>query len=221
MKYCKKCNVNVNSTLDYCPLCFNKIEGESVEPSQFSVSKNKPKEITKSHITRKIFFLISLALVSVCAMINYLSNTPFWSGIVAFGVLYLWILVRHTIMSDRNVFEKVLLQVVGIVAVLLMTNHVAGGGWFLDFVLPALLSFVVITLNMILFISPKRKNYEISFLVIEVIILIVSLIYFLTDICEFKTLHLISTVISSFSIIGIIVMDGKNLWSEFSKKMHL
>ena len=221
MKHCDKCNVDVNSTLDYCPLCFNAIEGEVTEPSQYSVSKTKPKEIIKSHTTRKVFFLISLAIVSVCALINYLSKTPFWSGIVCFGIIYLWILVRHTIMSDRNVFEKVFLQVVGIVAVLVMTNHVSGGGWFLEFVLPALLSFVVITLNMILFISNRRRSYEISFLIIEFLILISSIICALTQVCEFKTMHIITILISAFSMVGIIVMDGKNLWHEISKKMHL
>lgn len=221
MKHCDKCNVNVNSTLDYCPLCFNKIEGDSLEPSQYSVTKEKPKEITKSHTTRKIFFLISLAVVSVCALINYLSKTPFWSGIVCFSVIYLWILVRHTIMSDRNVFEKVFFQIVGLVAVLSITNYVSGGGWFADIVLPALLSFVVLTLNMILFISNRRRNYEISFLVIELFILIVSIIYSVIDVCSFTTVHLVTILISSFSMIGVMVMDGKNLWHEISKKLHL
>ena len=163
MKYCDKCNVNVNSTLDYCPLCFNKIEGENAEPSQYSITKDKPREIIKSHTTRKILFLISLAVVSVCAVINYLTHTPLWSGIVALSIIYLWVFVRHTIMSDRNTFEKVFLQILSIVTLLLLTNDVSGGGWFLEYVLPALLSFVVITLNMILFISKKRQNFEISF----------------------------------------------------------
>ena len=221
MKHCDKCNVNVNSTLDYCPLCFNKIDGEHTEPSQYSVTKNKPKEIIKSHTTRKIFFLISLAVISVCGVINYLTNTPFWSGIVGLSIVYLWVFVKHTIMSDRSVFEKVLLQIVSMVALLMLTNDVSGGGWFWEYVLPALLSFVVITLNMIMFISKKRKNYEISFVIIDAIILIFSIVCLCIEVYQFKTLHIITTLVSAFSIVGIVVMDGKNLFQEISKKFHL
>lgn len=123
-------------------------------------------------------------------------------------------------MSDRNVFEKVLFQVIGIVSVLLMTNHVSGGDWLAEYVLPALLSFVVITLNMVLFVSKRRKAYEMSFLIIELIVLIIAIVFTTLE-YQFKTLHIITILISAFSIVGIIVMDGKNLFQEISKKLHL
>ena len=221
MKHCDKCNVEVNTELNHCPLCFNEIKGDNNTTGLYSVSTSKPKEIQKSHKTRKVFFLISLAVMLVCGLINYLTKTPFWSGIVGLSVLYLWILVRHTIMSNRNVFEKIALQILGVLSILLMTNHVSGGGWFLEYVFPALLCFVIFTLNMILFISKRRKTFEISFLIIELIILIISIIFVSIDVCQFKTMHLVVLVASAFSIVGIIVMDGKNLFQEITKKMHL
>lgn len=221
MKHCDKCNVNVNSTLDYCPLCFNQITGNNDEPNLYGITKDKPKEIIKSHTTRKVFILLSLAVMIICGAINYLTKTPFWSGIVGLSIIYLWIFIRHTIMSNRGVFEKIFLQVLGILAVLLMTNYVSGGGWFLDYVLPALLSGVVLTLNMMFYISKRRRNYEMSFLIMELIILIISIIFSATSICEFKTLHLITTLIAGFSITQILVMDGKNIFQEISKKLHL
>lgn len=221
MKHCDKCNVNVNSELDHCPLCFNQISGDGNTPGLYNVSSSKPKEIQKSHKTRKVLFLISLAVVLTSGLINYLSRTPFWSGIVGLSVLYLWILVKHTIMSSRNAFEKIALQVLGILSILIITNHVSGGEWFLDYVFPALLCFVIFTLNMILFISKRRKSFEISFLIIELIILIISIIFMSIDVCTFKTLHLVVLVASAFSIVGIVVMDGKNLLQEITKKMHL
>ena len=220
MKHCDKCNVDVNSDLNYCPLCFNEIgNGDAEKPKLYSVTKEKPREIIKTHTTRKIFAIISIAVVLICAIINYLTLTPFWSGIVALSVVYLWIFVRHTIMSTRSAFEKILLQILGILAILILSNYVSGGGWFMDYVLPSLLSLVLIILNMILFISSRRKKHEVSFLIIEILIVIVSIIFMC--ICEFNLLHLISLCLAGLSIVGLIIMDGKNVFKELSKKFHL
>ena len=221
MKHCEKCNVEVNTKLDYCPLCFNNLSGESTEPKIYEASKDKPREIIKSHKTRKIFILISLAIITVCALINYFTETPLWSGIVALGILYLWILVKHTIASDRNVFEKLFLQVITIIGLLILTNYVSGGGWFLEYVFPSILCFIVIVLDFILMISKKRKNYEISFLIAELLVLIASIVFVCIDALDFKLLHIITLAVTALSIVSLIVMDGKNIMQEISKKIHL
>lgn len=221
MKHCDKCNLDVNTDLNYCPLCFNEISGEDDAPHMYSHNPNKPREIQKSHKTRKVFFLISLFVVLVCGLINYLTGLPFWSGIVALSVLYLWILVKHTIMSDRNAFEKIFLQVVGILSILFVTNYVSGGEWFVEYVLPSLLAFVILVLDMVLFISKRRRTYETSFIIIELFILIISIVFVSINVCEFKLLHTITLMASALSIIGMIVMDGKNLLQDILKKFHL
>ena len=221
MKHCEKCNVEVNTKLDYCPLCFNNLSGESKEPKIYEATKDKPREIIKSHKTRKIFILISLAVITICALINYFTETPLWSGIVALGILYLWILVKHTIASDRNVFEKIFLQVVTIIGLLILTNYVSGGGWFLDYVFPSLLCFVVLVLDFILMISNKRRNYEISFLIIELLVLVASIVFVCINVLEFKLLHIITLTLTALSIVGLLIMDGKNIFQEISKKVHI
>lgn len=220
MKHCDKCNVDVNTDLNYCPLCFNEISTGNLDtPKLYSVTKDKPREIIKNHTTRKVFAIISIAIILACAMINYLTATPFWSGLVALGVVYLWILVRHTIMSSRSPFEKVVLQVLGVLAILILSNHVSGGGWFMDYVLPSLLILVLVILNMILFVSKKRNHYESSFLIIELLILVASIIFMC--ICEYNLMHLITLSLTGLSVIGLIIMDGKNVFKELTKKFHL
>ena len=93
MKHCDKCNVDINSDLNYCPLCFNEITNNADEKCAklYSVTKEKPTEIIKTHTTRKIFAIISLAVILACGIINYMTGTPCWSALVALGVLYLWI----------------------------------------------------------------------------------------------------------------------------------
>jgi large subunit ribosomal protein L29 len=47
-----KCNVDINSNLDYCPLCFNGIKGEEESAKLYSVSTEKPREIKKRQISK-------------------------------------------------------------------------------------------------------------------------------------------------------------------------
>ena len=221
MKHCDKCNVDINSDLNYCPLCFNEITENTEEKGSklYSITADKPKEIIKTHTTRKIFAIISIAVALTCGLINYMTHTPFWSGLVMLGIIYLWILVRHTIMSSRSPFEKVVLQVLGVLAILILSNHVSGGGWFMDYVLPSLLIFVIAVLNMILFVSKKRRVYESSFLIIQLLIIIASVIFMC--ICDFNLLHLITLCITGLAVVGLVIMDGKNIFKELSKKFHL
>ena len=221
MKHCEKCNVDVNTNHTHCPLCFNEIRGENNTPLMYSVSGTKPTEIQKKHHARKILALISIAVIAICAVINYLTETPFWSGIVAASIVYVWIFVKHTIMSQRNTFEKILLQILAMVGLLLITNYVSGGGWFVPYVLPALLTIVVVVLDFMLFISKRRRQLQVSFILIEVLILILSIVFLLLKAVTFKLIHMISLITAILSILGVIIMDGKNLFQEISKKFHL
>ena len=221
MKHCDKCNVDINTTHTHCPLCFNDIKGENNTPLMFNESSSKPTEIQKSHHARKILLLISIAVIAVCAVINYLTETPFWSGIVAGSILYMWIFVKHTIMSHRSAFEKILLQVVTIIGLLCITNYISGGGWFLEYVLPALLTVVVVVLDFILFISKRRRQLQTSFILMEILVVILSIIFLLVNAVSYKLMHIIALITAGLSILGIIIMDCKNLFQEISKKFHL
>lgn len=222
MKHCKNCGVDVNTHENYCPLCFNKVEGENTNTPMYSTSPNKPKTIMKEHKTRKIFELISLFIIAVCGFINVQVGGQAWSVIVGIGIVYMWIMVRHTILSHRSSFEKVMLQLIGIVGLLLTTNLVTGGGlWFLEVVLPAVLIALSVVLDMVLFISKRRKQFELGFFIINVIILIVSIIFVSTNFFQFKLLYWMLLLLNILSIVGIMLFDGKNLRGELSKKFHL
>jgi len=170
MKHCKNCNVDINTNTNYCPLCFNTIEptDSPEEPKLLDVNKEKPTIITKTHMVRKVFLLMSLGIMLITGAINYFVGGTPWSLVILVSIVYLWIFVKHTIMSHRNMFEKVLFHIVGIIGVLLASQYVSGGGlWFVNYVLPSLLTVALIVMNMMLLISKKRRLWEVSFLIVE------------------------------------------------------
>ena len=224
MKHCNSCNIDVNTELNYCPLCFNSIEETEKEnkPNLYTVSQKKPTENINKHITRKVFLLISLAAILITATINYFTKGSPWAVLVFASIVYLWIFVKHTIMSHRHIFEKITLHFLGLLGILLASNYISGGGlWFLDYVLPSLFVIVLVMLNMMLFINKKRRMWEISFLIIELIVLIISIVFINIGVCSSTILYKISMLLAILCIAGIVIMDGKNLLQELRKNMHL
>ena len=115
MKHCKHCNVDVNDTKDYCPLCFNRLEGERDErPALYLERENNNRGRKNSHILRNIFLFLAICTLIVCTFVDYQTGWSRWSVIVDFSILYVWILVAHTIISRRSAFEKIFFQLIGL-----------------------------------------------------------------------------------------------------------
>ena len=55
-----------------------------------------------------IFLFISIVSSAVCLTVNLMTSfLPFWSLIVIIGIVYCWVLIVHTILSRRSIFEKI------------------------------------------------------------------------------------------------------------------
>lgn len=224
MKHCNHCKVDVNSKNSFCPLCYNALEtvsGDELTPI-YDVCDKKPRSDVKNHFILKLFTLFSIIAVAGAVFINLIVGGKFWAGIVITSILYLWILIRHTIVSYRNAFEKVFLQLVGISLILISTSFMSvDNGWFLNYVLPSVLSGASLTLLMVLFCSRRRKAYEFSFFIIFLIMIIVGVIFWCTSFAEYKLLYSICVIINSLIVVGMLLMDFKTIKTEFLKKFHL
>lgn len=223
MKHCDKCNVNVNSNSLVCPLCYGELhdDGKPNIPLYDECSK-KPKIGVKGHFITRLFALLSIIAIAVCLFINIVTKGKPWSFIVISSIIYLWVLIRHTILSLRNTFEKVFLQLLCLALLLVSTSFMsADKGWFLNYVLPSMLIAASVALLLVLFISGKRKLYLFSFLIIFLIMIVVGAIFWGTKFAEFKLLYQILVILNALIVLGIMLMDFKTVRQEFLKKFHL
>jgi len=224
MKHCNNCNVDVNTDSAFCPLCYNNLESTSGKQATplYDVCDKKPRSDVKSHFVLRLFTLISLCVIVGCVFINLLVKGRPWSLIVISSILYLWVLIRHTILSLRNTFEKVFLQLICISFILVSTSLMSvDKGWFLNYVLPSVLCAASLTLLMVLFCSSKRRLYLFSFFIIYLIMIIVGVIFWCTNFATYNLLYMICVVLNSLIVLGILLMDFKTIKSEFLKKFHL
>lgn len=224
MKHCNHCNIDVNTTNSYCPLCYNTLETKNNDKMSglYDVCDKKPRSDVKNHFLLRLFTLFSIIAIAGVVFINLIVGGRPWAGIVISSIIYLWILIRHTIVSYRNTFEKVFLQLIGISLILISTSFVSvENDWFLNYVLPSVLIGAGLTLLMVLFCSRKRKNYMFSFFIIYLLMIIAGVVFWCTSFAEYKLLYSICVIINSLIVIGMLLMDFKTIKTEFLKKFHL
>ena len=224
MKYCKHCNVKVDSSENYCPLCYNYLEELEPETDRFEYYLGRDggkKRSASNHFLLKLFLYISVCISVVCFTVNYFTEPHMlWSPVVFVSVLYLWILIGHTILSKRSPFEKIFFQFVGLVVLLIFLERLSMRAWFLDYVLPSILLAASSVMALISLIS-KRKNALVStFFVYYVLLEVVSLIVLLvTDV--YSVLYLIHAVCNGLLLLGTVIFAYRILKADIAKKAHL
>lgn len=224
MKYCELCKAKIDTNSKFCPLCHNALSLESDKDSiELFENKQKIDDKKKSEkIVTKIFAIISIIIVSVCIFINITIKTIPWSVIVTLSVLYLWVMIAHTIISRDTPFKKVLYHLIALIALLIATNIIFGGSaWLTNFVYPGLAMLVTLVLTFILFCSKNRKNMIFSFFCIIVLMLLVSLILLVFNIDTFRLLNNINLMVQCLFIVSYLIFGHKAILSEAGRKFHI
>lgn len=190
--------------------------------AEFFQTKRAEKKKSSKKLIAKIFFIISLFIVCTCVYINVKTQTIAWSLVVGLSVLYLWVLVAHTIMSRDTPFKKVLYQILAIVALLLATNKVfSSNEWLTNYTFPSLSMLVTIILTFFIFCSKKRKSILYSFFSIIVLLMIVSILLLVLKVDEFKFLNQINIIFEVIVAVSYLIFGGKYIKNEAVRKFHL
>ena len=160
MKHCEICKVEVDTHSEICPLCYNKLVqvDEKTTPELFEL---KPQEKTKRKrvVVAKIFLLLSIVAVCACGFVNYVTKSVPWSLVVLMGVIYLWVLVAHTIMSRSTPFKKIFFHLLSVVLLLLTIKYIfSSNDWFVCYVFPSISLAVAAVFSFIVMCSKNRKK---------------------------------------------------------------
>ena len=225
MKYCKNCKVKVDANRNYCPLCFREIsdcDGVSVQEPPFAERTKNEHEGKKNTFILKLFFFLSVCAVSTCVLINLLVKPDFlWSLVVTSSIVYVWIIVGHTILSRRGVFEKIFMQLLGLMFILWTCEMISPNSehWLANYIFPSLSICTIATMLMITFIR-KDKTWVLAFFLIVIVLTIASALFFVY-LDDFKILGIINLAFCVLTIFGYLVFGYPVIRREFMKKFHL
>lgn len=224
MKYCKYCKTQVDTTNDFCPLCFNHLaETDSCYEQLYSKRLKNETTDRKRLFVSKLFLFLTICAITACFFINYMVNFKVkWFLVVTFGILYVWVLVAHTIMSRNSAFKKILLQIISIFALLYFTERVSDPQeWLLPYVYPSISFTAVFALMMILFIDKNRGHKVLGFTFIISLLFAGSVVIMALNLAKFKLLNFLNCIICGLTIIGLLIFASNAIKHELSKRFHL
>lgn len=224
MKKCNKCGVNVDTNFEFCPLCYADLAQTEEKKTEeiFKTPRELGKQKTKMHMVSKVFLILSAIAIIASIYINVKTKTIAWSAVVTLSIVYLWVLVCHTIISKASPFKKVFWQLVVVIVFLLTTNFVfSSNDWLSNYVYPSLAMLVSVVLSFVVMLCKDRKRIILSFFSIIILMAIASGVFLIFKICDFRILNEIALMVEGFILLAYIIFGGKLLLREAGRKFHL
>lgn len=218
---CKNCHVELGEHLKKCPLCLRRIDAANQSDLYPDYDYN---DAIKS-LKMKVFIFLTITFTSLCTLINvltYKAAPVLWSVYVVSIVLYLWVLIGHTIISERNIGSKIHMQIFALSLLFFILDFNAGfERWSVNLVIPLiiLLGTFLISLKM-----ASEKMFVNAYLGYVMSIIVLGFIPILLYTFRVSTLFWPSSVVTLFSvlaIIGVYMFADKIFKAEFKRRFHL
>lgn len=233
---CKYCDIEVPCQSKICPLCHEKLDIKDEVNLDYVPQKAYPdKQVQSSRPRRQrlsvtgLYLCISLAIFIFSIPINLLTNRNiYWFAIVGTLVIYGFILVHNTILSNNGIGVKIFWQGVGILCVLLTVNYLLdkqapqySPSWVWDYGLPAILIIASLVTGIYTAIANKYFGGSVVDSLIISALGYVPIILYATKVVAHPALSIAAACVSTIVIISCCILGRKTLLSEFKKKFHV
>jgi len=222
MKYCKKCKVFVAGSRSECPLCQNPISGTENGNSEDKFPKI-PHKKSKLKFVWKLFILITISILIISVIVNY--ETPhksFWSRFVVVGVITSWVCVYIALKKYRNILKCLLYETIAVAGFILFWDYYTGGiGWSINFVIPIIFSLVIFTMGLLSKVLKIDAEEHIVYLVSLVLFGMIPGALLWMGKVKIELPSMICSGISTIAFFSVLLFEGKKMWIEFTKRLHM
>jgi hypothetical protein len=238
MKYCGKCNVNVNTDSQKCPLCsmllsegktqgYNENSLENSMPDACGDGSKYPKPdsdaVDRYNFVFRLFLFISIVIGSTCLMINLLTYSGvLWSMYVIGTMLYIWIIIAYPLFVKRKIGHIIVISAIS-TSIYLYSLQLATRtkGWGLSYAIPFL--FIASTLMITFIILLRRlkwKEYS-TYQTIMVLLGFLPVILCITGLVTPIWPSVLSAFYSFLTLTGMFIFVDKKYKNELIKRFHL
>ncbi len=220
MKYCNNCNVSVAGKRKICPLCQDRLIGDKPSEEVFP----KISFVYREHsMFFKVMFLISIITATVSVGINILlPDTGAWSLFILGGLGSVWASLITLLNQRKNIPKNIVYQVMTISVIALIWDFLMGWrGWSINYVIPSVCVFAMISMAIISKIRKFRIEDYILYIIIDGLFGVIPILFILFGFLDvlYPTVICISTSIISLST--IIIFEDKKLMAEIKRRLHV
>lgn len=219
MRYCGKCKVYIGGTGSRCPLCQNKLSGETATED---VYPKIPDRGGVYNLAVKILLLLSVIAIVITVAVNYFFQSKGWWSLIVVGVLAtVWFVAGTAIRKRKNILKNILWQVVIISAACVLWDKCTGWrGWSVDFVLPILYAVSMIAMFIMNKILRLRAEDYIVYGWMGSLFGLIPLFWLLTGSVRHRIPSVICIGESIIFIAILVIFQGSHVVSEIKKRSH-
>lgn len=214
MRHCDKCHIDFNGSLDRCPLCQAPLVGEAT-PSVF------PKNVVKKSGTFALALLAFISATCLLMMIffGYIFSLPgsiVLTVCLALAINYLF--VRNILIHNPDFLRVVARYFLVLLALATVWFLATGNLAITTFVIPSicLVALVYDTVLLAIFRSSFVVGYA-KYLLFDVVLGLIPLVLVVLGLTTWNILALISALVSSVFLLGLLIFMRKQLIEELRK----
>jgi hypothetical protein len=217
-----------------CPLCTTVLKESDKEttlkPSKFPPYKSS--DAVKRNFVLRLLLFISIVVGGVSFLINMLLlETGLWSLIVISGIIYLWILIKYTIMTNYNISLRLLFQAITVTLLVFaierfipsLTLAPIGTRWALEYVMPFVMIATSLAITIIIFVRPLKYRDYVFYLFCMSILGFIPIILYLFKLIEPHGFipSLICAAYSVITLLGMFFFGDRTTKDELVKRFHI
>lgn len=228
---CPHCHINIDCVTDVCPICHTPI---STNDSNYLAYPQKQQKklrfFTKKPSFDLIYAIVAFFLFIASIIINQFFGTQInWFWAVGVSFLYIYLLVRHTILSSMTVFAKVFVQAFMIFLLMWLAKHyvtilhpsVDAINWLFEYALPTILVASMLSINIATAITYKKDYSLVTGAILFAFLSFVPIILFAFNVIENWIYSTICAIFGLTSIVVPFIISPKKVLNEFKRKYHL
>ncbi len=170
-----------------------------------------------------IFYATLLAAAVIVGIVNVATYSGLWWSVIAiFGIADVALTVRYSILRHANLGKSVLIETLGIQALLLATDHVIGyQGWSVNYAIPSTILFADIAIVFLILLN--RLNWQ-SYFMYQIAITLFSFIPILLwalGLITQPVMAIITVIISVLILTMTVLLGDRRVKNELIRRFHL
>ncbi|AEF85501.1 putative membrane protein [Treponema primitia ZAS-2] len=222
MLVCNKCNVKVAGNPQRCPLCQGDLTGIAEPEGNVFPLIQPPSGSFKRLLSFIAFGTIAVAAISVAVNIALPVSGILWSLFIIAGLASLWL---SFLVINRQWWDipKIIFRQLMIISLLVLLWDFFNGfyKWSLNFVIPILFSCSMVALAVFAKVRRLKVEDYCLFLGFISVISIFSLLLVIFHVVTIIYPALVCFTLSIISLAFLLLFEGKSLWQELQRRMHL
>ncbi|MFB4161126.1 DUF6320 domain-containing protein [Geomicrobium sp. JSM 1781026] len=186
----------------------------------YPVYHNRSKQ---RYMKQKVTLFIALLIISGSLLINLLTTPDvLWVFYIVGPVLYVLLLVNHTILSRAHAGSKIIFQVLALSAMLIVLDTAAGATrWSIHYVIPFLVISATLIVTIIILNKPMKWREYLGYMMTMIVLGFMPVLLFLSSLSLVLWPSAITALYALLTLIGMALFANRTMRNEFVRRFHI